>query len=46
MSDNSLRAVTRAFAAKSIGKMSNRVIGANDRINVGLFGGAGSCNSE
>ena len=36
-----LGAATQAFAAKSIGKMSNRVIGANDRINVGVIGCGG-----
>src|ERR1700679_1066525 len=36
-----LGAATQAFAAKSIGKMSNRVIGANDRINIGVIGCGG-----
>ncbi len=39
-------AVTSAFAAKSIGKMSNRIIGANDRINIGVIGCGGRGSSD
>jgi predicted dehydrogenase len=41
-----LGAATQAFAAKSIGKMSNRVIGANDRINIGVIGCGGRGSSD
>jgi len=41
-----LGATSQAFAAKSIGKMSNRVIGANDRINVGVIGCGGRGSSD
>ena len=41
-----LGAATSAFAAKSIGKMSNRVIGANDRINIGVIGCGGRGSSD
>jgi predicted dehydrogenase len=34
-------AATQAFAVKSIGKMSDRIIGANDRINIGVIGCGG-----
>ena len=39
-------ATTSAFAAKSIGKMSNRIIGANDRINIGVIGCGGRGSSD
>lgn len=39
-------AVTNAFAAKPAAKMSNRVIGANDRINVGVIGCGGRGSSD
>lgn len=41
-----LGAATQAFAAKSIGKMSNRIIGANDRINIGVIGCGGRGSSD
>lgn len=41
-----LGVANQAFAAKSIGKMSNRVIGANDRINVGVIGCGGRGSSD
>jgi predicted dehydrogenase len=41
-----LGAATQAFAAKSIGKMSNRIIGANDRINIGVIGCGGRGTSD
>src|SRR5580692_1237152 len=41
-----LGAATQSFAAKSIGKMSNRVIGANDRINIGVIGCGGRGSSD
>src|SRR5262249_25111067 len=34
------------FAAKSVGKMSNRIIGANDRINIGVIGCGGRGSSD
>ena len=37
---------SQAFAAKSIGKMSNRIIGANDRINIGVIGCGGRGSSD
>jgi predicted dehydrogenase len=41
-----LGAATQALAAKSIGKMSNRIIGANDRINIGVIGCGGRGSSD
>src|SRR5450631_1333229 len=41
-----LGTATQAFAAKSIGRMSNRIIGANDRINVGVIGCGGRGSSD
>src|ERR1035437_5314618 len=41
-----LGAASQAFAAKSLGKMSNRVIGANDRINIGVIGCGGRGSSD
>ena len=41
-----LGAATHALAAKSIGKMSNRIIGANDRINIGVIGCGGRGTSD
>lgn len=39
-------AAANAFAAKSLPKMSNRVIGANDRINIGVIGVGGRGSSD
>jgi predicted dehydrogenase len=41
-----LGAASQAFAANRIGKMSNRVIGANDRINIGVIGCGGRGTSD
>ena len=41
-----LGAASQAFAAKSIGKMSSRIIGANDRINIGVIGCGGRGSSD
>ena len=41
-----LGTATQAFAARSIGKMSNRIIGANDRINIGVIGCGGRGSSD
>ncbi|HEU5022854.1 MAG TPA: Gfo/Idh/MocA family oxidoreductase, partial [Bryobacteraceae bacterium] len=39
-------AVTSAFAARPAAKASNRVIGANDRINIGVIGCGGRGTSD